>query len=56
LYKIREQEHGTGPGKGVVEWIGTSERGEVVGKGSRRVSEEVAKTVKHVCKCKTDNC
>jgi hypothetical protein len=49
FYKIREQEGRIGPALGG--GIDTSEREEVVGKGSRRVNM-VKIMYTHACKCK----
>jgi hypothetical protein len=52
FYKIGEQEGRTGPAQGSgEELVGTSERREVVRKGSRRVNT-VQKMCTHECKCK----
>jgi hypothetical protein len=52
FYKIEEQEGGTGPAWG---GVGTSGRGEEVGKRCRRVN--MVKTLcTHVCKWKNETC
>jgi hypothetical protein len=51
--KIGEQECGTGPVQ--VGRVGTSGRGQVVGKGGRRANS-VQKMCTRACKCKNDAC
>jgi hypothetical protein len=53
FYKIGEQEGGTVLPRG--RGVGTSGRGEVMGKGGRRVNV-VQKMCTHVSKCKNDTC
>jgi hypothetical protein len=53
LYIIGEQEGGTGLALGA--WFGTSQRGEEVGKGCRRVNM-VQILCTHVCKWKFNIC
>jgi hypothetical protein len=53
FYKIGEQEDGTSPAQGGR--VSTSGRGEVIGKGCRRVNT-TQEICTYKCKCKNDTC